>query len=54
MRRRHELTDAQWARIEHLLPGKAGDLGRTAADNCTFVNACLYVLKTGAAVGGSS
>ena len=47
MRRRHELTDAQWEKIEHLLPGKATDPGRTAADNRSFVNACLYVLKTG-------
>ena len=47
MRRRHELTDAQWARIGRLLPGKKSDPGRTAADNRTFVNACLYVLKTG-------
>ena len=49
MRRRHELTDAQWARIEHLLPGKKGDPGRTAADNRLFVDACLWVLRTGAA-----
>lgn len=49
MRRRHALTDAQWARIEHLLPGKKSDPGRTAADNRLFVNACLWVLKTGAA-----
>ena len=34
MRRRHELTDAQWERIEELLPGKAGDPGRTAAEDC--------------------
>ena len=47
MRRRHELTDARWRRIEPLLPGKAGDPGRTAADNRLFVNAVLYVLKTG-------
>ncbi len=47
MRRRHELTDAQWERIEHLLPGKVTDPGRTAADNRSFVNAALYVLKTG-------
>ena len=47
MRRRHELTDAQWERIEGLLPGKAADPGRTAADNRAFVNACLFVLKTG-------
>lgn len=46
MRHRHELTDAQWQRIEPLLPGKAGDPGRTAADNRLFVNAVLYVLKT--------
>ena len=47
MRHRHELTDAQWKQIEPLLPGKAGDPGRTAADNRLFVNAVLYVLKTG-------
>ena len=47
MRRRHELTDAQWERIRDLLPGKATDPGRTAADNRTFVDAVLYVLKTG-------
>lgn len=47
MRHRHELTDAQWERIQPLLPGKAGDPGRTAADNRLFVNAVLYVLKTG-------
>jgi transposase len=47
MRRRHELTDAQWERIEELLPGKAGDPGRTAADNRVFVDAVVYILKTG-------
>ena len=47
MRRRHELTDEQWDRIRDHLPGKAGDPGRTAADNRLFVNAVLYVLKTG-------
>ena len=47
MRRRHELTDEQWAKIKDHLPGKAGDPGRTAADNRLFVNAVLYVLKTG-------
>lgn len=46
MRHRHELTDAQWQRIEPLLRGKASDPGRTAADNRLFVNAVLYVLKT--------
>ena len=45
--RRHELTDAQWQKIEHLLPGKKTDPGRTALDNRLFVNAVIYVLKTG-------
>ena len=47
MRHRHELTDTQWQRIEPLLPGKVSDPGRTAWDNRLFVNAVLYVLKTG-------
>jgi transposase len=47
MRRRHELTDAQWEKIKDLLPGKKTDPGRTAVDNRLFVNAVLYVLKTG-------
>ncbi len=47
MRRRHELTDGQWDLIKELLPGKEGDAGRTAADNRLFVNAVLFVLRTG-------
>jgi putative transposase len=47
MRRRHELTDVQWEKIKELLPGKVGVPGRTAADNRLFVNAVLYILKTG-------
>lgn len=47
MARRHELTDTQWEQIKDLLPGKRGDPGRTAADNRLFVNAVLFVLKTG-------
>ena len=47
MMRRHELTDEQWEAIEPLLPGRAGDPGRTAADNRLFVDAVLFVAKTG-------
>jgi putative transposase len=47
MQRRHELTDEQWKKLELLLPGKASDPGRTATDNRQFVNAVLFVLKTG-------
>lgn len=47
MPRRHELADTQWNAIQEFLPGKASDPGRTAADNRLFVNAVLFVLKTG-------
>ena len=48
MRRRHELTDAQWEAVAPLLPGKAGDPGRTAADDRLFVDAVYWLAKTGA------
>jgi len=47
MSKRHSLTDAQWNQIKDLLPGKPGDPGRTAADNRLFVDAVLFVAKTG-------
>lgn len=47
MRHRHALTDEQFELIKELLPGKPGDPGRTAADNRLFVDAIIYVLKTG-------
>lgn len=45
---RKTLTNAQWKRIEHLLPGKATDRGVTAADNRLFVEAVLWIACTGA------
>ena len=45
--RRFELTDAQFARIEHRLLGKSTDPGRTAANNRLFLDAVLWVLRTG-------
>lgn len=48
MAKRYELTDVQWARIEALLPGKKGDRGRVAKDNRVFVDAVLWVLRSGA------
>jgi transposase len=46
--RRHEIKDEDWERIRDLLPGKAGDPGVTAKDNRLFVNAVLWIAKTGA------
>jgi transposase len=34
--KRYELTPDQWARITDLLPGKAGDPGRSGSDNLPF------------------
>ena len=48
MVKRYELSDEQWRRIEGLVPGKAGDPGRTGADNRRFVNGVLWVLRSGA------
>ncbi len=45
---RYEVSDQQWRRIEGLLPGKAGDPGRTGRDNRLFVNGVLWVLRSGA------
>jgi len=48
MLRRHEISDRQWDAIKEFLPGKEGDPGRTAKDNRLFVNAILWLAKTGA------
>jgi len=44
---RKMLRDDQWARIEHRLPGKASDPDCTAKDNRLFVEAVLWILRTG-------
>jgi transposase len=41
------LRDEQWNRIEALLPGKVSDAGRTGADNRRFVEAVLWIARTG-------
>ena len=46
--RRHELSDQQWELIRDHLPGKAGDPGRTAKNNRLFVNAIVWMARTGA------
>ncbi|RYE65828.1 MAG: IS5 family transposase [Oxalobacteraceae bacterium] len=46
--KRYELSYAQWEKIAQLLPGKAGDPGRRGLDNQLFVNACLWILRSGA------
>jgi transposase len=45
---RRELTNAQWRRIEHLVPGKIGDRGRSGEKNRLFVDAVLWIARSGA------
>ena len=48
MIRLRALTDAQWRRIEPLIPGKEGDRGRHGEDNRLFVDAVLWLVRAGA------
>lgn len=41
------LRDDQYERIAAMLPGKPGDPGRSAKDNRLFVEAVLWVARTG-------
>lgn len=44
---RRTLTDRQWAIIEPLVPGKEGDRRRTGSDARLFVDAVLWLARTG-------
>ncbi|MGL4296684.1 MAG: IS5 family transposase [Aestuariivirga sp.] len=44
---RRVLTDAQWAKMEPHCLGKSGDPGRSGADNRLFVEAVLWMARTG-------
>ena len=46
--RRHDISDHVWYLLSPHLPGKAGDWGGTARDNRLFINAVLWILRTGA------
>ena len=44
---RFVLTEAQWARMEPHCRGKQSDPGRSGADNRRFVEAVLWIARTG-------
>ena len=48
MKRRHVLRDDQWERIKDALPGKKSDPGRTGEDNRRFLEAVMWIARTGA------
>src|SRR5215210_3206927 len=45
--RRDGVRDDQWARMQDLLPGRVGHVGRTAKDNRLFVEAVLSRSRAG-------
>ncbi len=42
------LKDEQWKRIAPIIPGKEGDPGRSGEDNRLFLEAVLWIGRTGA------
>ena len=48
MATRHRLRDEQWQAIAGVLPGKKGDRGRAGADNRKFIEAVMWIGRTGA------
>ena len=42
------LSNEQWVRIKDMLPGKASDSGTTAKSNRLFIEAILWIARTGA------
>ena len=44
---RHAISDADWDRIKHLLPGLPGQHGGVAKDNRLFIEAVLWIVRTG-------
>ena len=45
---RQDLTDEQWSILGPILPGQRGQWGGIAKDNQLFMNAILWILRTGA------
>ncbi len=46
--RRHDISDRLLDKLESHLPGRMGKCGRIAKDNRTFINAVMWIFRTGA------
>jgi len=46
--RRHDISDEVWDKIKDHLLGRKGTWGGNAKDNRTFINAILWIFRTGA------
>jgi transposase len=47
VKHRHAMSDEDWDRIKDFLPGRAGTPGSPAKDNRLFIDAVLWIAKTG-------
>ena len=45
---RHDISDKVWGLLEPLLPGRKGSWGGVAIDKRRFINAIIWILRTGA------
>ena len=45
---RHDISDSSWNLLEPHLPGRKGGWGKVASDNRKFINAVIWILRTGA------
>jgi transposase len=45
---RHDISDKLWRKMEWLLSGGTGKVGRHGRDNCQFINAVFWIMRTGA------
>ena len=45
--RRHDISDKTWGLLNPLLPGSSGKVGRPAINNRLFIDAVLWILRTG-------
>ena len=46
--RRHDISDNMWCLLEPHLPGRSGSWGGIARNNCLFINAVFWIMRTGA------
>lgn len=47
MKVRKSIKDEQWKKLEPLLAGKQGDVGASGKDNRLFLEAVLWIVRTG-------
>jgi transposase len=47
MQHRHDMSDEVWDKIKEKLPGSDGHTGRPAVDNRKFIDAVMWILRTG-------